>query len=161
FKLEAGKFRLAAASHADEEHVQYLSHRPPSFDRGSLTGRVALDRTTIHVPDVVTDPEYTRRDSQKRSNYRSLLTVPLLRQGEPVGVIMLVRWDVMAITDKQIEVVATFADQAVIAIENARLFEEVQARNRALMALSEVGRAVSSTLHLKGVLKTIVDRAVD
>jgi GAF domain-containing protein/anti-sigma regulatory factor (Ser/Thr protein kinase) len=161
FKLEAGKFHIAAASNADEEHVRYLARHPPSLERGSLTGRVALDRTTIHVPDVVTDPEYTRWDSQKRSNYRSLLGVPLLRRGDPVGVIMLVRWAVMPFTDKQIELVATFADQAVIAIENARLFEEVQARNRDLMALGEVGRAVSSTLHLKVVLKTIVDRAVD
>jgi signal transduction histidine kinase len=161
FKLEAGKFGLAAAKNADEEHVQYLARHPPSLERGSLTGRVALDRMTIHVRDVVTDREYTRWDSQKRSNYRSLLGVPLLRQGEPIGVIMLVRRVVMPFTDKQIELVATFADQAVIAIENTRLFDEVQARNRDLTALSDVGRAVSSTLDLKVVLKTIVDRAVE
>jgi signal transduction histidine kinase len=161
FKLEAGKFGLAAAKNADDEHVQYLARHPPSLERGSLTGRVALDRMTIHVRDVVTDREYTRWDSQKRSNYRSLLGVPLLRQGEPIGVIMLVRRVVMPFTDKQIELVATFADQAVIAIENTRLFDEVQARNRDLTALSDVGRAVSSTLDLKVVLKTIVDRAVE
>jgi signal transduction histidine kinase len=161
FKLEAGKFGLAAAKNADEEHVQYLARHPPSLERGSLTGRVALDRMTIHVRDVVADREYTRWDSQKRSNYRSLLGVPLLRQGEPIGVIMLVRRVVMPFTDKQIELVATFADQAVIAIENTRLFDEVQARNRDLTALSDVGRAVSSTLDLKVVLKTIVDRAVE
>ena len=161
FKLEAGRFRLAATSKADEEHVKYLTRNPPPLERGSLTGRVALDRMTIHIRDVVTDPEYTRWDSQKRSNYRTLLGVPLLRQGEPVGVIMLVRTAVMPFTDKQIELVATFADQAVIAIENARLFEEAQARNRDLTALGEVGRAVSSTLDLKVVLKTIVERAVE
>jgi GAF domain-containing protein len=86
--------------------------------------------------------------------------VPLMREGTPIGVFFLTRPTVDPFTQQQIDLVATFADQAVIAIENARLFEEVQARTRDLTALGEVGRAVSSTLDLKVVLKTIVDRAV-
>ena len=90
-----------------------------------------------------------------------MLGVPLLREGEPIGAIAHYRPEVRPFTDKQIELLETFADQAVIAIENVRLFDEVQARNRDLTALGEVGRAVSSTLDLKVVLKTIIDRAVD
>jgi GAF domain-containing protein len=161
FKLEAGKFRLAAASNADAQYVKYLVHNPPPLERRSLTGRVALDRMKIHVADVLTDPEFGRWKSQKRSHYRSLLGVPLLREGESIGVIMLVRRAVLPFTDKQIELVSTLADQAVIAIANAGLFEEVQARNRDLTALSEVARAVNSSLDLKVVLKTAVERAVE
>ena len=96
-----------------------------------------------------------------RSKTCSALGVPLLRDGVPKGVIILTRQTVLPFTEKQIELVTTFADQAVIALDNARLFQEVQARNRDLTALGEVGRAVSSTLDLKVVLKTIVDRAVE
>jgi GAF domain-containing protein len=161
FKLDAGKFRLAAASNADAQHIKYLVHNPPPLERRSLAGRVALDRMKIHVADVLTDPEFRHWESQKRSSYRSLLGVPLLREGKSVGVIMLVRRAVLPFTDKQIELVSTFADQAVIAIANADLFEEVRARNRDLTALSEVARAVNSSLDLKVVLKTAVERAVE
>jgi len=89
-----------------------------------------------------------------------MLAVPLLNLGHVIGVIWLARSEVKPFTDRQVDLVTTFANQAVIAINNARLFEEVQARNRDLTALTEVGRAVSSTLDLKVVLKTIVDRAV-
>src|SRR5215510_8524926 len=89
------------------------------------------------------------------------LGVPLLREGTPIGVFFLTRPAVDPFTQQQIELITTFADQAVIAIENTRLFDEAQARNRDLTALGEVGRAVSSTLELKQVLKTIIDRAVE
>src|SRR5262249_12396256 len=110
---------------------------------------------------VLADREYTNLEMQQKLGFRTVLGVPLLREGNPIGVISVVRNSVRPFTDKQIELVETFADQAVIAIQNARLFEEVQARNRDVTALGEVGRAVSSTLDLKVVLKTIVDRAVD
>ena len=116
---------------------------------------------TIHLHDASADPTLKTKSSAKRAGHARCLAVPLLRDGVPVGVIVLSRTEVHPFTDKQIDLVTTFANQAVIAIENTRLFEEVQARNRDLTALGEVGRAVSSTLDLKGVLKKIVHRAVE
>lgn len=85
----------------------------------------------------------------------------MLKEKELVGAIAVYSQEVRPFSDKQIELIESFASQAVIAVENSRLFEEVQARNRDLTALGKVGRAVSSTLDLKLVLKTIVDRAVE
>src|SRR5262249_41014406 len=93
--------------------------------------------------------------------YRSVLAIPMLKSESLLGVILIYRHEVLPFTNSQIALIETFADQAVIAIENTRLIEEVQARNRDLTALSEVGRAVTSTLDLRVVLKTIVDRAVE
>jgi GAF domain-containing protein/anti-sigma regulatory factor (Ser/Thr protein kinase) len=160
FKLDDGKYRVVGSNNAAAELVKHLSEHPINLDRASLVGRTALERRTVHLPDCLADPEYTRHDDQRLGNYRSMLGVPLLRDGVAIGVITLMRTVGKPFTARQIALVATFADQALIAIENARLFEEVQARNRDLTALGEVGRAVSSTLDLKVVLKTIVDRAV-
>src|SRR6185436_6201454 len=118
-------------------------------------------RRTVHVPDVLQDPHYEYGDLMKQQGYRTVLAVPMLRERSLLGVITILKTHVEPFTAKQIELVETFADQAVIAIENARLFGEVRARNRDLTALGEVGRAVSSTLDLKTVLKTIVARAVE
>jgi GAF domain-containing protein len=160
-KLQDGKYHLAGSNNAEAAHVKYVSEHPIPPDRGSLVGRTALERRTIHLPDCLGDSEYARHEEQRIGKYRTVLGVPLLRDGVPIGVICLFRTIVKPFTEKQIELVTIFADQALIAIENTRLFEEVQARNRDLTALGEVGRAVSSTLDLKVVLKTIVDRAVD
>ena len=131
------------------------------INRGSIAGRVALEGRTVHVHDIQADPEYTLMRGAPGDDRRTGLGVPLISNSGPLGAIILQRTKVEPFTDKQIELVETFADQAVIAFENTRLFEEVQARNRDLTALGEVGRAVSSTLDLKAVLKTIVDRAVN
>jgi signal transduction histidine kinase/putative methionine-R-sulfoxide reductase with GAF domain len=130
-------------------------------ERGSVIGRTVLEAKTVHISDVLADPEYTFPEWAKRAGFRTALGVPLMREGRPIGAIFLARHDIRPFTEKQIELATTFADQSVIAIENARLFEEVQARNRDLTALGEVGRAVSSTLDFNVVLKTIVDRAVE
>jgi len=118
--------------------------------RGSVTGRALLDRTTVHVHDVLSDPDYTLREFAQKAGFRTGLGVPLLRDGVPIGVIVLARSAVRPFTDKQIELVTTFADQAVIAIENVRLFDEVQARTQELsesleqqMATSEVLKVIS------------------
>src|SRR5262249_40197165 len=118
-------------------------------------------------PDVLADPEYTATEHQRRGGYRTLLAIPMLRQGVPIGVFAATRLTVKPFTDKQIELVTTFADQAVIAIENRALFDEVQARTRELaqsveelQALGEVSQAVNSTLDLQTVLSTIVAKAV-
>src|SRR5262245_9415239 len=114
----------------------------------------------LHVPDLMADPLISGFQRSISDRVRTALTVPLKRNGIVVGLISLWHDHVQPFTQRQIDLVATFADQAVIAINNVGLFEEVQARNRDLTALGEVGRAVSSTLDLKVVLKTIVDRAV-
>jgi GAF domain-containing protein len=115
---------------------------------------------------VLADPDFTYGDAQKLGGYRTVLGVPLLRERRPIGVIVLTRHEVRPFTDKQIELATTFADQAVIAIENVRLFEEVQARTRELTqsveelrALGQVTQAVNSTVDLETVLTTIVAKA--
>jgi GAF domain-containing protein/anti-sigma regulatory factor (Ser/Thr protein kinase) len=129
--------------------------------RGSLAGRTLSEGRPVHIPDVEADADYEFRDFTRITGARSMLGVPLVRDGRTIGLLSLYRTGVAPFTSRQVELMASFADQAVIAIENARLFGEVQARNRDLTALGEVGRAVSSTLDLKVVLKTIVERAVD
>ena len=126
-----------------------------------------LEAKTVHVSDVLADDEYTLGDVQKIAGYRAALGVPLLREGNVVGVIFLARSVPHPFNAKQIELASTFADQAVIAIENVRLFDEVQARTtelarsvEELRALGEVSQAVNSTLDLETVLATIVAKAV-
>ena len=110
----------------------YLKSVPHEPGRGSVIGRTIVYGKTIHVPDVLADAEYTMLETQKKADYRTVLGVPLLREGNPIGVIVLVRHAMQPFTDKQIELATTFADQAVIAIENVRLFESVEARTREL-----------------------------
>jgi two-component system, NtrC family, sensor kinase len=122
-----------AASHGfSTEYIE--SHKTLTFPpgRGSLTGRVLLERKPVQIPDVLADPEYSNPEPQKLGGYRTHLGVPLLRDGSPIGIILVSRRTVRPFDSKQIELVTTFADQAVIAIENTRLFEEVQARTRDL-----------------------------
>src|SRR5215218_8434691 len=166
-KCVADKCHVVATNGMAEEHVVYLSKNPLAVDRGSVSGRVVLERSTLHVPDVLADPDFNRLEWQSIGKQRTALAVPLLREGVPLGVIALMRSEVRPFSEKEIELVTTFADQAVIAIENTRLFEEVQARTRELsrsvselQALGEVSHAVNSTLDLETVLSTIVAKAV-
>ena len=152
--------KLATTCGLPPELVDHFKSVPIEPGRGTVAGRVLVERKTIQMADALADSEFAAAELREKSGARTILGVPLLREGAPIGVIVLMRRTVQPFTDKQIELVGTFADQAVIAIENARLFEEAQARNRDLTALGEVGRAVSSTLDLNVVLKTIVDRAV-
>src|SRR5262245_31998966 len=144
-----------------------MERHPMPVGRGSVAGRTLLEGKTIQITDVLADPEYRLIDSAKIAGFRTSLGVPLLREEVPIGVITLQHRTIRPFTDKQIELVTTFADQAVIAIENVRLFDEVEARTRdlarsveELRALGEVSRAVSSTLRLETVLETIVGCAV-
>src|SRR5262249_21948274 len=104
---------------------------------GSVVGRTVIERKPIQVPDVLLDPDYTFLEGQQRAGFRTVLGVPLLREGNPIGVIALMRRTVRPFTDKQLELVNTFADQAVIAIENVRLFDEIQDKNRQLAEASQ------------------------
>jgi GAF domain-containing protein len=140
------------------------------ISRGFVGGRAMIDRRTIHVHDVLAEidtelPE--ARALQQAARARTVLGTPLLRQGEPIGSIVIRRTEVRPFTDKHIKLLETFAHQAVIAIENVRLFQELEARTGELArsvgelkALGEVGQAVSSTLDLETVLATIVAHAV-
>ena len=129
--------------------------------RDSLVGRTALNRQTTLILDIQSDPEYGYKDHAKIGNLRTILGVPLLRSGELIGVIALARQQVQPYTDKQIELVTTFADQAVIAIENARLFEEVQARNRELTEALEQQTATSSILRVIAASPTNVQPVLE
>ena len=136
-RLEHGRFRTVAANKVEADYVKWLAQNPPPADRGSISGRAVIERATIHVPDVLADPEYTRSESQKRGQHRSLLGVPLMREGVPIGVIALHRTEVRPFTAKQIELVTSFAAQAVIAIENVRLFDEIQDKSQQLEIASK------------------------
>ena len=167
FRLHDGKYHLAGSNNATADYIKYLSEHPISIDRGTVIGRTAVERHVVHIPDCLADPEYTAHEYARTGKHRSMLGVPLLRDGEPIGVIGLLRTSVRPYTDKQIELVTTFADQAVIAIENVRLFDEVQTRTRDLTesleqqtATSEVLKVISSSLNdLKPVFATIGQRA--
>jgi two-component system, NtrC family, sensor kinase len=136
-KCANDRCHLVAANRVETEHIRYLARNPVAIDRSSVTGRVALLRDTIHVPDVLADPEFKQLDWQKVGKQRTVLGVPLLREGALVGVIILARTEVKPFTEKQIELVSTFADQAVIAIENVRLFDEIQDKSRQLEVASQ------------------------
>ena len=127
---------------------EYLKSIPIEAGRGAVVGRVLMEGKTVHVSDVLADPEYTYLETQRRASYRTMLGVPLLREGMPIGILLLMRRTVQPFTDKQIELVTTFADQAVIAIENVRLFDQVQARTRELSELLEQQTATSEVLRV-------------
>jgi signal transduction histidine kinase len=160
--LVEGRYHSVAATEGIPKHIiDDVRAKPEVAGRGSHAARAVLEKRPIHIKDTRLDPEFTLYDVNEPGRARTLLGVPLLRRDEVIGVITLARIDPAPFTQRQIDLVATFANQAVIAINNVDLFEEVQARNRDLTALGEVGRAVSSTLELRTVLKTIVDRAIE
>ncbi len=136
--------------------------RPPG--RGSVAARAILTRDVVHV-DIAEDPEHEHRGFVQ-AGFRTVLSVPMLREGKAIGTITVTRGESRPFTDTQIALLQTFAEQAVIAIENVRLFKELEARTQdltrsvgELRALGDVGRALSSTLDLDTVLQTIVSRA--
>jgi signal transduction histidine kinase len=116
---------------------EFLQRNPITPGRGTGTGRAVLEGKTIHIPDVLEDPEYTFIEGQKVGGYRTALYVPLMREGSAIGVLALVRRSVRPFTAQQIGLVETFADQAVIAIENVRLFDEIQDKSRQLEIASQ------------------------
>jgi GAF domain-containing protein len=168
FRPWDGAFYLVADYGYPEEYKNFLATVPFQPGRGTTVGRTAAENTIIHISDTEVDPEFTFVRPQSMGPSRTMLGVPLLREGTLIGVMVLARAVVKPFDPKQIELAATFADQAVIAIENVRLFNEVQARSRdlsqsveELRALGEVGQAINSTLDLDTVLTTIVAKAVE
>ena len=130
------------------ELLQYMQDHPIKLHRGSVLGRAVLDGKVVQVADVMAEQNYTLTEQRRIGKYRTVLGVPLMREGTPIGVIMLTRSTVQPFTDKQVELVSTFADQAAIAIENARLFDEVQARTRELSESLEQQTATSEVLKI-------------
>lgn len=147
--LASGETYRAQALHGySTEYHKFIEANPIAIDRGSVVGRTAIDKRVVHVPDVLADSNYTRHDAQRMAGYRTALGVPLLRQGNVAGVIFLTRTEPQPFSQKQIELITTFADQAVIAIENVRLFDEVQARSRELAESLEQQTATSDVLQV-------------
>ena len=156
FRREGEIYRLAANHGFSEQYRQFISDHSIRPGRGTLVGRTALEGHPVHIPDVLADPEYTWTESLKRGEgeYRTMLGVPLLREGTPLGVMAMTRPTVRPFSDRQIELLTTFADQAVIAIENARLFEDVQARTE------ELGESLQQQTATADIL-TVISNSLD
>ena len=166
FRQDGDLYRVVATCGVTPDDVEIAKANPIAVNRRSATGRAVMDRRVVHIPDLVADPDY-KWAGQRAAEDPTVLAVPMLREATVLGVLVVRRAEVRPFNDKQIELVATFADQAVIAIENVRLLQELQARTRELTrsveeleALGAVSRTVSSTLDLPTVLTTIVSRAV-
>jgi two-component system NtrC family sensor kinase len=160
-------YRLAAHNGFSPEYQEYFEQHPIAVGRGTLVARTALELAPVHIPDVLLDREYTWFEGQRLAGFRAMLGVPLLREGSCVGVMAMTRATPRPFTASQVELVTTFADQAVIAIENVRLFNELSERTRDLQeslkyqsATSEVLKAISrSTFHLNPVLQSVLETA--
>jgi K+-sensing histidine kinase KdpD len=136
-RQRATNYHIVAAHGFPSGFSEYIETLSMERGRGSITGRVLVEGKSVHIVDVLADPEYAMSEAQKKGGWRTMLGVPLLRGGTPIGVLHVARTVVRPFTDKQIELVQTFADQAVIAIENVRLFDEIQDKSRQLAEASE------------------------
>ena len=163
-----GDVYYRAGSHGfPQAFAEYVKDVPVTPERRTITGRTLLEGRVVHVEDVLADPDYDFEGQELSGNPRSFLGVPLLREGTPVGALTLTRYDVRPFTQKQIDLITTFADQAVIAIENVRLFDEVQAKTRDLteslqqqIATSDVLQVISSKPgELGPVFRSVLENA--
>ena len=143
-----GAFYRAEGYGFSREFQDFVKNVPIKAERGSAFGRALLEGRAVHIPDVLADPEYTYLEGQRLGAYRTVLAVPMLREGIPIGVLSLTRSEVRPFTEQQINLATTFADQAAIAIENVRLFDEVQARTRELQEALEYQTATSDVLNV-------------
>jgi two-component system, NtrC family, sensor kinase len=153
-----GVFYRAEAYGFSPDFVEYVRDVPVEPERRTATGRALLEGKVVHIADVLDDPDYGWAEAQRLGDFRTILGVPMLREGMPIGVLALTRSEVRPFTDKQIDLVSTFADQAAIAIENVRLFDEIQDKSRQLALASEnKSQFVSSMSHeLRTPLNAII-----
>src|SRR4029077_12973239 len=153
-----GVFFRAEGYGFSPEFNDYVRNVPVKPERGTVLGRALLEGKIIHIADVLADPDYAWPEAQRLGGFRTMLGVPMLREGIPIGVLALTRDEVRPFTERQIELVTTFADQAAIAIENVRLFDEIQDKNRQLQMVSEnKSQFVSSMSHeLRTPLNAII-----
>jgi len=148
FRLDQGAYHLSASHGFSDEYRAFIKRNPIAPGRSTLVGRTALTAHTVHLPDCLADSEYRWFESQKIGGFRTMLGAPLLREGSPIGVLALTRSRVQPFSDSEIALVRTFADQAVIAIESVRLFDEVRARTRDLSEALEQQTATSEVLRV-------------
>ena len=161
YRIDREVLRPAAFYLASEEFREFWQAQEVRPGRGSGVGRAALDRRTVHISDVLAEPDYEATDIQRRGGYRTVLSVPMLRRGVLIGVVNMMRSEVRPFTDKQIELVTTFADQAVIAIENVRLFTETKEALERQTATSEILSVISrSTTDVRPVFEAICQSSV-
>jgi signal transduction histidine kinase/CheY-like chemotaxis protein len=167
FLVDGDRYRLAYGSGTAAEYREFIANNPLLLDRGTLTGRVGLDRRATQITDVLTDPEYGRPDVQRVAGFRTIMGVPMLLDGEVVGVLSLWRTEVDPFSDRAVEVLTTFAAQAALAVRIVDLVRALESRTGELghkvdqlEALGAVGEAVSSSLNLTEVLTTIITQAV-
>jgi signal transduction histidine kinase/DNA-binding response OmpR family regulator len=168
YLLHDDVYRVAFSLGGSKEYRDYVEGIPLARGHGTIVGRVGLTRSTVHVRDVLADPDYELHQARKLGGFRTMLGVPMVADGRVVGVIVLWREEVESFEERTIDLVTTFAAQGAIAIQNVQLFQELQRRERELgqsvdelHALGETSQAVSSTLDLQEVLTTIVTRAVE
>jgi two-component system, NtrC family, sensor kinase len=168
FRLREGRCHIGASNYAENDFINFAKKNPFIPTRASCSGRALLEGRPIHVLDASTDPEYAMSDYQLVANNRTMLAVPLMRDGIPLGTITLWKTRVEPFTEKQIDLITTFADQALIAIENVRLFEAEQQRTRELTESLEQQTATSKVLDvisrsafdLKAVFETVAESSV-
>ena len=155
-----GVFFRAEAYGFPDQFIEYSRTIPVAADRGSAIGRALLEGTAIHIPDALADPEYTFTEGQRLADFRAVLAVPMLREGAPIGVIVMTRKEARPFTQKQIELATTFADQAVIAIENVRLLTETREALERQTATAEVLQVINSSPgELAPVFEMILEKA--
>ena len=160
FRLDCGVYRFAAGYSLDPAYLEHERRTPISPGPGTVIGRAAMSREVVQIEDAWTDPLYEQKAAVKISGGRSMIGVPLMREGEPIGVIGLARTRVEPFKEREIELVTTFADQAVIAIENARLLNELRESLQRQTATADVLKAISrSTFDLQALLDTLVELA--
>jgi GAF domain-containing protein len=168
YRLDGELLRMAVAFNAPQELKDFISENPIRRGRESASGRAVLEHRTIHIPDILADPEYSY-GAKNVEGVRTILSVPILKGDNLLGILAIYHLEeVRPFTDKQIALVETFADQAAIAIDNVRLLDTLRLRTDELgrsvgelQALGEVSQAVNSTLDLETVLSTIVTKAVE
>jgi len=168
-RREGDEYRAGAAVGYSEAYIEFLRNHPLTVDRGTVTGRAVIEKRAVQIADVATDPEYTLHETTSLAGQHTALGVPLLRENEPIGTIVLARQRIEPFTQKQIDLVTTFADQAVIAIENVRLFDEVRQHTDDLSeslqqqtATSEILSVISSSPgDLAPVFDAMLGKAMD